>query len=777
MKPPKPITVKDLKPFQTQAAGTLAGLIQEFPSARLRRKFDPETGEPLPFLCRLRAITGAGKTPILALAARQLGDAVILWTTNRGAVIAQTKANLLPGGKYADLLSEETVVHEIAGMGPQDWTEATQSTQGLTILLATVASFNQDGDKLRIHQDRNGTTYWKMLGGQGEEGRKRPLYVFYDEGHGATDRQFRRLRELGPKAFVLASASPLPDDFKDLLPGRTEEEQNASLEMRTIAVPTPEVVAMGLLKTRLYLMDCNIGMADAVAEANGRWKALAAKFRTLGGEMPIACFIVNETTRGLDVWEQLVGLGVPSNRIAVHLSGAEALMMERRGASNGLIDTLKAKKEPEDLKNEGYTHLIWNLSLREGWDEPMAYVAYIDDKGKSVTDMTQKIGRFVRQPDATPFDDPDLNSAYFYFNVSDQEFESLIRNMQAEMTVDGYEVIAMKSDARPKTSRLAAVKGEKTVPEFREHFGNDAERVDNIILAKTPSFSEEALRAEGLVDTRVFDVERLEEDMALRRREEREENASVTAYEFITSRLTSMDGRIKNYISGTLRGEKKMKQRLQFGSEAMTQMQSYVGTMRDALNDEFRLTSKGRHGLYAVKPFNLVSPDITGVSDVLRERYHVRTYQNAVHEEYNGLNPFEVRVAEALDTLDLTWCRNPSKTGYGIPIAALGASVENFYPDFLLWTGTAIWAIDPKGEHLKEAAVQNKLYDVTGVVGVSIPVKVALILEGAHDITTEGVWKSSKKEGGYTLVRRTTAGVRTRQSQDLRELLAAMIDE
>ena len=33
-----------------------------------------------------------------------------------------------------------------------------------------------------------------------------------------------------------------------------------------------------------------------------------------------------------------------------------------------------------------------------------------------------KIGRFVRQPDASPFSDPDLNSAYFYFNVSAPKF-------------------------------------------------------------------------------------------------------------------------------------------------------------------------------------------------------------------------------------------------------------------------------------------------------------------------------------------------------------------
>ena len=85
-------------------------------------------------------------------------------------------------------------------------------------------------------------------------------------------------------------------------------------------------------------------------------------------------------------------------------------------------------------------------------------------EGVPINDMVQKIGRFVRQPEAKPFDDPDLNSAYFYFNVSDQQFELLLRDMQAEMTVDGYEVIAVKNAERPKTSRLVEPKFEKTIP-------------------------------------------------------------------------------------------------------------------------------------------------------------------------------------------------------------------------------------------------------------------------------------------------------------------------
>ena len=45
-----------------------------------------------------------------------------------------------------------------------------------------------------------------------------------------------------------------------------------------------------------------------------------------------------------------------------------------------------------------------------------------------------------------------------------------------------------------------------------------------------------------------------------------------------------------------------------------------------------------------IKPFNLVSPDITNVTESLREKYRVRPFVNAVHAEYNGLNRLKCRL-------------------------------------------------------------------------------------------------------------------------------------
>ncbi len=775
------ITQKDLKPFQEKAAGDLAALILEYPSPRFQR-FDPDTGALLPFLCRLRAITGAGKTPILASVARALKDGIVLWTTNRGAIISQTLANLRPGGKYSELLPQGTQVFLLGEMSPADWADAMSRKTGLTILLATVASFNQDGDELKVHRKDGDATRWEMLGGTGKRRRNRELYVFYDEGHGATERQFRKLRELRPRAFALASASPLPDDLVDLLSGKNAEERQQSLADRTVAVPTQNVVAEGLLKNRLYFIDCNTVKTDAIREAQKKWEELRDKLAS-HGLMPIACFIVNDTSRGVDVWQELVALHVSPKKIAVHLNGASEVMLDRKGSLNGLIDTYTGKKaldrSPESLKSAGYTHIIWNLTLREGWDEPLAYVAYIDQQGKSTTDIVQKIGRFVRQPAATPFADPDLNSAYFYLNVSDEEFAKLLKATEDEMQTEGYEILGMTKSERPPESRKVKVRKEASITRIAPWFGENVDDRDAILIDNIPLFSADALRSSGSIQTRVFDMQSLAEDESERVQEIRAANDAITPWDFLCMRLASIDSRIiqdnGTIFGATLKDHKKMRQKMQYGSEALMAVNKAVSKIVADLNDEFHLFGLGKHNRYVPGPFNLVSPDITGVSETLREKYRVRRFKNSVHSEYNGLNPFEVEIATALDALGLVWARNPvSKEGYRLPIPQLGSDNIWFYPDFILWTNKEVILIDPKGKHLLEAAVTSKLLNLSTVPGVTTPIRVTFVLNGAYTLDNQGGWKKEGK-AGYTLVRRATTGAKAQNFTSLPSLLKAML--
>lgn len=756
---------EDLKIFQERASSALASMIQEYPSHKFRARYDPDTGEQLPFLCRLRAITGAGKTPILALTAQLLQTGIILWTTNRGAIISQTLTNLRPGGKYSELLPVDTQVYNLGEMSPSDWERAMSATSGLTIFLSTVAAFNQDGDKLKIHKRVGDVTRWEMLSGKaGSVGaRQRPLFVFYDEGHGATDNQFRKLRELKPAAFVLASASPLPEDLVDLLSGSSADERQASMALRTHVVSTKEVVLTGLLKQRLYFVDCNTAKADAIHEAHNKWIALAAK-PELAKTPPIACFIVNETARGVDIWEQLVELGVSPSKIAVHLNGARDVIVDRRGVTAGLIDTYSGKnsqeRSPEKLATAGYTHIIWNLTLREGWDEPLAYVAYLDGKGRSAVDIVQKIGRFVRQPNAKPFEDSDLNAAYFYFNVSDEAFASIIEQTQSEMATDGYEVIPADAGKRPPSSRMVEVRSSKKLPQIAPWFGADISALDDIILKHVPMFADSALQSSGSIRTRVFEMKELQENVDQRSERPQEANDVVTPWEFIATRLGAIDARIVNgngsIFSANLKNHDKLTQPMQHGSEAMSSLANVIPAIRDDLNDQFQLRGLGKHGSFDTKPFNLVSPDIETANEAYRQKYKVRSFKNSLHAEYNGLNPFELKVANALDETQLPWCRNPANaTGYRIPIQELGSDTIWFYPDFLFWTSDEeVWALDPKGKHLLEAAVVHKLLDVGSVKGLSPMIKIGMIVEGKYAIDQQGNFSKSGKEG-VTLVRKS----------------------
>jgi len=71
----------------------------------------------------------------------------------------------------------------------------------------------------------------------------------------------------------------------------------------------------------------------------------------------------------------------------------------------------------------------------------------------------------------------------------------------------------------------------------------------------------------------------------------------------------------------------------------------------------------------------------------------------------------EIEFARELDKFNLKWCRNPSRTGYPIPLITLG-STRNFYPDFLIFSSNKTIAVDTSGEHLIKDKVSRKLLNI-----------------------------------------------------------------
>lgn len=72
-----------------------------------------------------------------------------------------------------------------------------------------------------------------------------------------------------------------------------------------------------------------------------------------------------------------------------------------------------------------YKHIIFNLSLQEGWDDPECYLGYIDKNMGSRIQVEQIIGRVLRQPGAKHYSDFRLDTCLFYINVIQKGFSRI----------------------------------------------------------------------------------------------------------------------------------------------------------------------------------------------------------------------------------------------------------------------------------------------------------------------------------------------------------------
>jgi type III restriction enzyme len=208
----------NLFPFQAEAATQIADRYRKFitdPDRPSRRGYGPQ-----PYYQTLRALTGAGKTPILAAVVSEMRVAtpiepIVLWISKGKVVVDQTLANFSDGGKYAHLLPHFQALALRDAVPDQ-----VHDGAGALILLGTVATFNskERGDRRIFErgQDAGKESLWEALIDRTViTGKKRPLIVVYDEGHNLTDQQGDLLLELRPDALVVAShATPTTKDHR-----------------------------------------------------------------------------------------------------------------------------------------------------------------------------------------------------------------------------------------------------------------------------------------------------------------------------------------------------------------------------------------------------------------------------------------------------------------------------------------------------------------------------------------------------------------------------------
>lgn len=199
-----------LFPFQIKASEEIFTRYNNYKNSD-NRPYETKT-KPVPFYQALAAITGAGKTPILADAVTNMrlsmtSEPLVLWMSKGKAVVDQTYTNFK--GKYAHLIDTFSVTL-LKNLKPDKLQDGS-----LPILaLATTGTFNQktqEEGSLKIYQiehDDGKKSLWDYLKERKtSEGKRRDLIIVYDEGHNLSDQQIDLLFDLEPESILVASAT------------------------------------------------------------------------------------------------------------------------------------------------------------------------------------------------------------------------------------------------------------------------------------------------------------------------------------------------------------------------------------------------------------------------------------------------------------------------------------------------------------------------------------------------------------------------------------------
>jgi type III restriction enzyme len=703
-----------LFPFQEQAAAELSQAADEWVNAYAETGVRKLGLTPIPFLGHLRAVTGAGKTPILASAAATLENGLVLWTSVSAAVVEQTYRNLR--GRYSSLLPSGTqVIRERPSKG--EWERLIEATSGLTIWVTTVGSWNEaesaeaggkEGARLNMHRPQEDWGGDKSPWEQLRTTLKRPVWVVYDESHNQTPTQLDQLVGLQPVGFLLASATPPTSERFDQFAGavQVDDELRPIAERGRVRVATSDVVEAELLKQAIEVENFDSD-PDALLDASvAQLRKLQRRAKKEDAAVnPKALYVVEKSnprrgevvSRPVAIWEYLREKKIPADEIAVY---TQTKVLPEDAEAVAALSDLSAR----------HRHIICNRALQEGWDDPEAYVEYFDDESNSYVRIAQIIGRALRQPGARHFADQALNTAYLYVRVPGKTFDQIITGLKRELALYATDdedpfssSIRIKTKKEPLPEIPVKKKAQKlTLPNYQLGEADLDGQIRKIKSLGKKIWDDDELVAEGLrtlkrIDLASGDDEARYKSIAIATRR--------PCGQYLQRRIKAGNRHCANLLDPEIFSGPAFEQRASGGSLA----QQVLGERADAVIEQFE------------RSVQLVPNGITG-----EERWHIPpsqpasrdmlTFRHAAHARYSaaGFKPDEREFAETIDSLGIgTWARNPSRgSGYGIELPVKVGTSSTFYPDFLWWIESAAYAIDPTGAHILNEKVRGKLLTI-----------------------------------------------------------------
>ncbi len=714
----------------------------------------------VPFFQALSSLTASGKTVILADATAAVAAAmpvapVVLWLSKGKVVVEQTYANLLPGGRYSHLLGDFDV-KLLAELDPVDIAESPVPL----MYFATVGTFNDkdksEGSRLIYKSeidDANVSTWESLTTRLDDHGAKRPLVVVYDEAHNLSDQQTSLLMELEPDGFLLASATMK-------LPAGLGQEVEALKrhghgdDWLVTQVNPKEVSDAGLVKSTLVLGGYKAPMEETVDVMLADMAQAEADARRYGlPGLPKAIYVCNTNMVSSDgfrrdepkqsflhreaapilIWRYLTETkGIDPAGIAVY---ANLAFDKDYPPPSDFVLFKGADKDYDRFMAGSYRHIIFNLSLQEGWDDPMCYFAYIDKSMESKAQVEQVIGRVLRQPGATHYPPERLNTAHFYVRVDKNEtFNDVLDEVSARLAVDapGVRILKKLPDKVAPVEYLP--KKVKVLPTTAYLAKATREPIEDLISSLS-DYSSDEVNTIGIGSRRAA-TQTIGSDAATESTWEQFKQANLVSARWIFVR--EVKRRYAKALQVASTADRKFDARIGLGSPAYDHIVSTADRVVDAYLENVSLAQ--------------VKVDPYTVGPLLMLKEEVELFDHAIHAGYDRLNPLERSFAKAVDDTGLDWCRNPPRSGYGIPLISIGAT-SNFYPDFLIWRGDEVLAVDTKGEHLLLEASGRKLLSIRPAGGVPTTLAIHFVSKGkfndkVQQLDTEGATLWSRREDG-----------------------------
>lgn len=742
----------ELLKFQIDASTQIADRFQAY----MQDPLWVRAGKIVPFYQNLSSITGSGKTLMLADTVEQMRirlpvEPIVLWLSKGKVVVWQTLTNLADG-KYSELLGGYDV-KPLLECKPAD---VENSSKGL-VLVATVGKFNQkdkeEGDRkvFKVGFDDADKSLWDLLKARRDnKGIQRPFIIVYDEGHNLSNQQTELLLELEPQALIAASATmKIPEALTRTIE-RLKQDANWTDKDLVTAVPSSVVVKSGLVKQNIMLGGYVTPMEIAVNELMADFDSAEQAASELGLQIrPKAIYVSNTNTvdgtsikddmdrpfaerqaRPILIWRHLVeNLKVDPAEIAVYCD----LKFNSKAPADPDMNLFSGGDVDYDRFITGnFRHIIFNLTLQEGWDDPECCFAYVDKEMGSPDQVTQVVGRVLRQPGGKHYPSALLNTANFYIRADEKGvFDAVLEDVKKQLVADIPDItLNVRKGVKGGSKPLRPPLKEKQVPTVSVNSAA-AKPVIQDIVEHIVDYTGNTTNTVGKGGSiRVLQTIGTGSDS-------HEEWVDVEHSNKVTARwvfIRELQKRNRKAIGLCDIEHPKFDVLVEYYSTAADNVRAAAADVVTAYIE------------HSVIVQNALDPYIIG--SILVDESDVTNFKNAVHAGYSGLNGFEAEFAEALDKTRKTWCRNPSQGAFGIDLLDRGTT-KTFNPDFLVWTDKFVVAIDTKGDHLITEDAARKLFFIEKVEpGIELTIR--LVTKGKWH-TSAGQYSKESGSTGYTV--------------------------